>query len=67
MDLGHNIVRMIQSANELQKQSSDCKDIDRMIELVQQNMLAAQGVLCFCMNQRGQASDGKTTKGIDVH
>jgi hypothetical protein len=68
MELGNAIVRLIQSANALQKESTDCKDIDRMLELVQQTFKAGQDVMWFCIQERQRrGNDRKTTKGIDVH
>ena len=69
MDLGHSIVRLIQTANELQKLSADMKDIDRMMELVQENFKAGQDVLWVCINerQRREVSDRKATEGVEFH
>lgn len=68
MELGNAIVRLIQSANALQKESADCRDIDRMLELVQQTFKAGQDVMWFCIQERQRmGNDRKTTEGIDVH
>lgn len=69
MGLGHSIVRMIQTANEIQKLSADMKDIDRIMELVQDNFKAGQDVIWACINerQRRMGSDGKATEGINVY
>lgn len=69
IELGNSIVRMIQTANALQKESSDCKDIDRMMELIQTNFKSAQDVLWFCIQerQRREVSDRKATEGINVY
>lgn len=69
MELGSAIVCMIQTANALQKESSDCRDIDRMMELVQTNFKAAQDVLWFCIQerQRREVSDRKATEGVEFH
>lgn len=68
MELGNAIVRMIQTANALQKESSDCKDIDRMLELVQQSFKAGQDVLWFCVQERQRrGNDRKTTEGVEFH
>ena len=69
MELGHSIVRLIQTANELQKLSADMKDIDRMMELVQENFKAGQDVLWVCINerQRREVSDRKATEGVEFH
>ena len=69
MELGHSIVRLIQTANELQKLSADMRDIDRMMELVQENFKAGQDVLWVCINerQRREVSDRKATEGVEFH